>query len=75
MFLGGVFNPLSALPAWAQKLALANPMLYMVDAVRYGLLGVSDVPIGLAFAMMSVAAVVLFFAAVKLLGSGKGIRD
>jgi ABC-2 type transport system permease protein len=75
MFVGGVFNPISALPAWAQKLALANPMLYMVDAVRYGLLGISDVPVGLSFIFMGVIAIVLFLAAVKLLSGGKGIRD
>ena len=75
MFVGGVFNPVSALPAWAQKLALANPMLYMVDAIRYGLLGISDVPIGLSLTLMGALAIVLFLAAVKLLASGKGIRD
>jgi ABC-2 type transport system permease protein len=75
MFVGGVFNPVSALPAWAQKLALANPMLYMVDAVRYGLLGISDVPVGLSFTLMGALAIVLFLAAVKLLAAGKGIRD
>lgn len=75
MFLGGVFNPVSALPAWAQKLALANPMLYMVDAVRYGLLGVSDVSVGLSFAITGSLAIVLFLVAVKLLDRGKGVRE
>ena len=75
MFLGGVFNPVSVLPAWAQKLALANPMLYMVDAVRYGLLGVSDVPVGLTFSVMGGAGIALFLAAMGLLARGKGIRD
>ena len=75
MFVGGVFNPVSALPAWAQKLALANPMLYMVDAVRYGLLGVSDVPVGLTFSVMSGAAIILLLAAAGLMARGKAIRD
>jgi len=75
MFVGGVFNPVSALPAWAQKVALANPMLYMVDAIRYGPLGISDVPVGLSFTLMGALAIVLFFAAMKLLASGKGMRD
>lgn len=75
MFFGGVFNPVTMLPGWAQKLSLANPMLYMVNAVRYGLLGVSDVPVGLALALMGAAGIVLFLVAVRLLASGKGIRD
>lgn len=75
MYLGGVFNPLSMLPAWAQKLALANPLLYMVNAVRYGLLGVSDVPVGLAFSMMGATGIAFLLVALQLLARGKGIRD
>ena len=75
MYLGGVFNPVALLPDWAQKLALANPLLYMVNAVRYGLLGVSDVPVGVAFWMMGATAIVLLVAALSLLAGGKGIRD
>lgn len=75
MYLGGVFNPISMLPAWAQKLALANPLLYIVNAVRYGLLGVSDVPVGLAFWMMGATAIGLLLVALQLLARGKGIRD
>lgn len=75
MFLGGVFNPVSMLPDWAQKLSLANPMLYMVDAVRYGLLGVSDMPVGLTLSVMGAAAIALLLIAAELVARGKGIRD
>lgn len=75
MYLGGVFNPVSLLPHWAQKLAVFNPMLYMVNAVRYGLLGVSDVPVGLAFWLTGAAGIVLLLIALQLLARGKGIRD
>lgn len=75
VFFGGVFNPISLLPGWAQTLSLANPMLYMVNAVRYGLLGVSDVPVGPALTMMAVAGCALFLVAVKLLAGGKSIRE
>jgi len=75
MFLGGVFNPLAMLPEWARKLSLGNPLLYMVNAVRYGLLGVSDVPVGITFAVMFAAAIALFLAGAQLLARGKGIRD
>lgn len=75
MYLGGVFNPISMLPAWAHNLALANPLLYMVNAVRYGLLGVSDVPVGLAFWMMGATGIAFLLVALQLLARGKGIRD
>jgi ABC-2 type transport system permease protein len=75
MYLGGVFNPVALLPHWAQKLSLANPLLYMVNAVRYGLLGVSDVPVGLAFWMMGSTAIAILLAALLLLARGEGIRD
>jgi ABC-2 type transport system permease protein len=47
----------------------------MVNAFRYGFLGVSDVDIGVAFALMTGAAVTLFAAAVLLMNRGAGIRE
>ncbi len=64
-----------AVPHWAQKLSLANPILYMVNAFRYGFLGTSDVDIGIAFAIMAIAALALFAVALTLLNRGTGIRD
>ncbi|MBV8741504.1 MAG: ABC transporter permease [Sinobacteraceae bacterium] len=75
MYLGGVFNSLSTLPVWAQTLSRVNPMFYMVNAFRYGLLGDSDVPIGLSLTLMSAASVVLLLVAWALLARGAGIRD
>jgi ABC-2 type transport system permease protein len=56
-------------------MSLANPMLYIVNAVRYGLLGVSDVPVGITFAVMFAASMALFLAAVLLLAGGTSLRD
>jgi ABC-2 type transport system permease protein len=75
MFFGGIFNPISILPEWARRMSLANPMLYIVNAVRYGLLGVSDVPVGITFAVMFAASMALFLAAVLLLAGGTSLRD
>jgi ABC-type polysaccharide/polyol phosphate export permease len=75
MYVGGVFNPVSLLPDWAQRLSLANPLLYMVNAVRFGLLGISDVPVALTFWVTGAAGIALTVAALALLAHGKGIRD
>jgi ABC-2 type transport system permease protein len=74
-YFGGVFYSISLLPDWARALSFANPILYMVNAFRFGFLGVSDVDIGGAFALMAAAAVVLFATAVLLMNRGTGIRD
>ncbi len=59
-YLGGVFYTIKLLPEWAQGMSYANPILYMVNAFRYGFLGVSDVDIRFAYTMMIGAAVALF---------------
>ena len=63
------------LPDWAQKLSQANPILYMVNAFRYGFLGHSDVSVAFAFAVMLGAMIGLFALCVWLLDRGTGIRD
>ncbi len=50
-YLGGVFYSISMLPGWAQTVSMANPILYMVNAFRYGFLGRSDVDVGFSFAI------------------------
>jgi ABC-2 type transport system permease protein len=74
-YFGGVFYSVSLLPDWAQKLSLANPILHMVNAFRYGFLGTSDVHVLRAFVIMIVLVVVLFAWVLTLLNRGSGIRD
>jgi ABC-2 type transport system permease protein len=74
-YFGGVFYSVSLLPDWARSISYANPILYMVNAFRFGFLGVSDVDIGAAFALMTAAAVLLYAAAVLLMNRGTGIRE
>jgi ABC-2 type transport system permease protein len=74
-YLGGVFYSITLLPDFAQKLSLLNPILYMVNAFRYGMLGVSDIDIGRAYAIIIVFIVVLFGACTFLLNRGIGIRE
>jgi ABC-2 type transport system permease protein len=74
-YFGGVFYSVNLLPLWAQKLSYVNPVLHMVNAFRYGFLGVSDVDIRVAFSLMIGAAVALFGTAVLLMNRGSGIRE
>jgi ABC-2 type transport system permease protein len=74
-YFGGVFYSISLLPEWARQLSYVNPILYMVNAFRYGFLGVSDVHVGGAFALMTGAAVLLFATCVSLMNRGAGIRE
>src|SRR5690606_8352882 len=73
-YLGGVFFSTMLLsPLW-QNVAHANPILYMVNAFRYGMLGTSDVSIGTAYAIIVGSFIALFGLAVFLLHRGTGLR-
>ncbi len=74
-YLGGVFYSISLLPEFWQKVSLANPILYMVNAFRYGILGKSDIGIGTAYVILLVFVVVLFTACHQLMHRGVGIRE
>jgi ABC-2 type transport system permease protein len=74
-YFGGVFYSVSLLPQWARELSFVNPILYMVNAFRFGFLGISDVDVGGAFALMAAAAIALFALAVFLMNRGAGIRE
>jgi len=74
-YLGGIFYSISLLPEFAQKLSLFNPILYMVNAFRYGMLGVSDIDIRMAYAITIIFIVILFSTSMILINRGVGIRD
>ncbi|MBM4198567.1 MAG: ABC transporter permease [Gammaproteobacteria bacterium] len=74
-YFGGVFYSINLLPEWARTLSYANPVLHMVNAFRYGFLGRSDVHVGLAFGIMTLAALALFGVALWLMERGTGLRD
>jgi len=74
-YLGGVFYSISLLPSFWQDVSLVNPILYMVNAFRYGLLGVSDIDIGVAYGMIMLFIAILFSFSLSLLNRGVGIRN
>jgi len=74
-YLGGVFYSVKLLPDWAEAATHANPIFYMVNAFRYGLLGVSDVSMWTAYALMLGFVVALGGLALWLLKRGIGMRS
>lgn len=73
-YLGGVFYSISLLPDFWQTVSKFNPILYMVNTFRYGILGVSDINIVFAFSMIIGFIVMLFSFSLYLLNKGQGIR-
>ena len=74
-YLGGVFYSISLLPEFWQGASKANPILYMVNAFRYGILGKSDINIVTAYAILILFVAVLFTACLILMRKGVGIRE
>ncbi|QSP94117.1 ABC transporter permease [Marinobacter salinisoli] len=73
-YLGGVFYSIDLLPEFWQGVSLLNPILYMVNGFRYGILGVSDVNPYVSLGMIVVFIAALAFVALRMLARGKGIR-
>ncbi len=74
-YLGGVFYSIRMLPEFWQQVSLGNPVLYMVNAFRYGLLGVSDIPMFLALAIILLFIGGLTAYSLSLLKRGVGIKS
>ncbi len=74
-YLGGVFYSVNAIGSPWREISYANPVLYMVNAFRYGLLNMSDVPLTAAFAVMFGFALVLAAVSLFLLERGVGLRS
>ena len=73
-YLGGIFYSISMLPEFWQNLSHINPILYMVNAFRYGFLGISDISVGFALGMISFFILALGTYAMHLLAKGKNLR-
>ncbi len=75
IYLGGVFYSVSLLPPFWHTVSMINPILYMVNTFRYGVLGISDIDVGYAYAMILFFIAVLFSFCLYLLNRGVGIRQ
>ena len=74
-YLGGIFYSINMLPEFWQTVSLANPILYMVNSFRYGLLGISDTNMVHALLIIFTFIIVLYSFAMHLLNIGKGIKN
>ena len=74
-YLGGVFYSISLLPEFWQGVSQINPIVYMVNAFRYGFLGISDVSITLAFSVLGAFIITLYAIAMTLITKGIGLRS
>lgn len=74
-YLGGVFYSIELLPDFWENASRLNPILYMVNAFRYGILGESDIGIGTAYAIIGVFMVVLYSLCLFLMNRGVGLRS
>ena len=74
-YLGGVFYSIDLLPEFWQSVSLINPILHMVSAFRYGMLGVSDINVGLAFGIILAFIFLLTTVSLYLLDRGTGIKS
>lgn len=74
IYLGGVFYSVQLLPEIWRVVSAINPIFYMVNTFRYGILGVADVHVGWAFLILGVFAITLFAACIALLRKGTGLR-
>ncbi|MDB5265971.1 MAG: Transport permease protein [Parcubacteria group bacterium] len=74
-YLGGVFYSINQLPPIFRTLSLANPILYMVNAFRYGFLGISDVSLGLSFGVIIGLIIILLVASILLFKRGTKLKN
>ena len=73
-YLGGIFYSINMLPEFWQKVSLANPILYMINAFRYGFLGISDIRLAASYAISIAFIALLYGFSILLLRRGYGIR-
>jgi len=73
-FLGGVFYSIDLLPSFWKTVSMVNPIVYMVNGFRYGILGVSDVSLTVTYVMIGIFILLLYIWAFFLMRRGYGMR-
>lgn len=73
-YLGGVFFSVDLLTGFWKKIAHVNPILYFINIFRYGMLGISEVNVGMSFLILTLILIALYLVALMLFTRGVGIR-
>ena len=74
-YLGGIFYSVDMLPGFWHGISYVNPIMYMINAMRYGMLGVSDINVNVALGIIVAFVVMLYGYCIYLLRRGVGIRN
>ena len=74
-YLGGIFYTIAVLPEFWRTVSLGNPILYMVNAFRYGVLGTSDIDVTTSYFIILLFIIAMFSFSLYLLEKGHGIRN
>ncbi len=74
-FLGGIFYSIKMLPDWAQVASFYNPIYYMINGLRYTILGVSDSTPATSLIVVIILTIGVFVGAVLLMENGKKIKQ
>lgn len=74
-YLGGIFYSIQMLPEFWQYVSVINPILYMINAFRYGMLGVTDIDLRLAFSIICGFILILYLLSLYLINKGTGIKS
>jgi ABC-2 type transport system permease protein len=74
-FLGGVFYSVNMLPDWAQTLSFFNPIYYMINGIRFTILGIADSPPMTSFIMALIMTIFFTVSAIMLMHSGRKIKQ
>lgn len=74
-YLGGIFYSINLLPTFWQHVSLGNPILYMINAFRFGFLGISDINLWVSYTIILSFITILFAFNLYLLNRGYGIRQ
>lgn len=73
-YLGGIFYSIHMLPGVFQTISLFNPILYMVNAFRYGFLGISDISLVTCFSVIIGATLLIFLWTLYLFHKGANLK-
>jgi ABC-2 type transport system permease protein len=73
-FLGGVFYSVELLPSPWEEVSHVNPIFFLINAIRYGFLGTSDVPVGVALGVTATLALVCVAWSTMMFRSGRGLK-